>query len=309
MQSYPVETIQSAVLAWYAANGRHDLPWRNLASSDIAIPYGVMISEFMLQQTQVERVVPKYRAFIRYFPTVERLAAATPSLVVTLWSGLGYNRRAILLHRAAQAIVQHYHGQVPNDPELLEALPGIGPYTAAAIVVFAYNEPQVVVDTNIVRFYELLIFGYNQPSAQSLAAVAHDFIPVGDSCLWHSALMDLMTEVRRAKTPLAQQQKLIELLAIAPNWRLPVLGAAPLKRPKQSPFLHSPRFYRGKIVAHLSQDKQHQASMRVLRGLVRRHNMPVHYSLPNLVRELKRDGLVTYDEPLGESTRVRLPSR
>ncbi len=307
MESASIEKVQAAVLAWYSDNGRHDLPWRNLESSKIDIPYGTMVSEFMLQQTQVDRVVPKYRAFLNYFPNVQKLAAASPSRVVTLWSGLGYNRRALFLHRSAQEIVRHYRGIVPNDPELLESLPGIGPYTAAAIAVFAYNHTCVVLDTNIERFYELLVYGYRKPDHRDMAALAAQFIPSSDSRIWHSALMDLMTEVRKAKTPLAQQQLLLQVLRLKPDWDLPELGILPLKRPKQTPFVRSERYYRGQIVAFLSHRKNHKATVKELRLLAERRALPAGYSLVGILRHLKRDGLVTYSEPLGEKSLVSLP--
>lgn len=111
--------------------------------------YPVLVSEVMLQQTQTHRVVPKYQAFLKAFPTIQHLAAADLADVLRLWQGLGYNRRALMLHRAAAQVVREYGGRLPQEYEQLVALPGIGPYTASAIMTFAYNQSQVFIETNI----------------------------------------------------------------------------------------------------------------------------------------------------------------
>lgn len=132
----------------YGVAGRHHLPWRKTKN-----PYYILVSECMLQQTQVDRVVPKYLLFIKIFPTLELLAAAPLSRVLRLWSGLGYNRRAKYLHRAAKIIIDTYskkeRGMLFKNPELLEALPGVGHYTARAVAAFATNAPVVFIETNI----------------------------------------------------------------------------------------------------------------------------------------------------------------
>src|SRR4051795_8784154 len=122
----------NAVLAWYAQNGR-DLPWRHTHD-----PYAILVSEVMLQQTQVSRVVPRYLAWLELWPDAAALAAATSAEVIEAWSGLGYNRRAINLHRCAQALTER--GGLPRDHAELRALPGVGPYTAAAIACFAFGD-------------------------------------------------------------------------------------------------------------------------------------------------------------------------
>lgn len=136
------------VYAHYRNHGRHHLPWRKTKN-----PYYILISELMLQQTQVDRVVPKYLLFIKTFPTLEALAAAPLSSVLLSWSGLGYNRRAQFLHKAAKQIAHTFSGkerrELFKNPELLEALPGVGHYTARAVAAFAANAPVVFVETNI----------------------------------------------------------------------------------------------------------------------------------------------------------------
>jgi A/G-specific adenine glycosylase len=125
--------------SWYAEHGR-DLPWRGTRD-----PYAILVSEVMLQQTQVERVVPRWRAWLERWPTVQALADASPADVIRAWAGLGYNRRAVSLHRAAQAIA------AAGWPADLTSLPGVGPYTAAAIANQAFGEPVLPVDTNVAR--------------------------------------------------------------------------------------------------------------------------------------------------------------
>ncbi|MFL5953199.1 MAG: A/G-specific adenine glycosylase [Gaiellaceae bacterium] len=134
--------MKQLLLDWYEENGRN-LPWRSTTD-----PYAILLSEVMLQQTQVERVVPRWRAWLARWPTVETLAAASPADVIVEWQGLGYNRRAISLHRAAQHVAAH------GWPDDLTVLPGVGPYTAAAVGNFAFGRDLLPVDTNVRRIQE-----------------------------------------------------------------------------------------------------------------------------------------------------------
>jgi A/G-specific adenine glycosylase len=161
--------VEPALLAWYRRNGR-DLPWR--VTKD---PYAILISEVMLQQTQVERVIPRYVAWLERWPTVEALAAVPLGDVIRTWQGLGYNRRAVNLHRAAANIVER------GWPEDLTLLPGVGRYTADAVRRFAFEEPVLPVDTNVRRVQE-------RTGAIFSAAAAH-------------ALMDLGATVCLARVP------------------------------------------------------------------------------------------------------------
>lgn len=125
-----------------------DMPWR-----DNTDPYYVLVSELMLQQTQVDRVIPKFELFMRTFPTIEDLAEASLSEVLTVWSGLGYNRRAKFLHEAAKKVVADFHGAIPDTYDALISLPGVGPNTAGAILVYSFNQPVVFVETNVRTVY------------------------------------------------------------------------------------------------------------------------------------------------------------
>ena len=148
--------MEAALLAWFEENGR-DLPWRSTRD-----PYAILVSEVMLQQTQVERVVPRYLAWLERWPTVEELAAASPGDVIREWQGLGYNRRALNLHRAAQRVVA---GGWPDD---LTALPGIGRYTADAVACFAFGRDVLPVDTNVARVRERTRERFDAACAQAL---------------------------------------------------------------------------------------------------------------------------------------------
>jgi A/G-specific adenine glycosylase len=139
--------FRQIVLDHYRAFGRR-MPWRETTD-----PYRVLVSEVMLQQTQVDRVRPKYGAFLEAFPDVEALARASPADVLRVWQGLGYNRRALALQAAAARIVTEFGGRVPDDPVALETLPGIGPATAAAIVAYAFDQPTVYIETNVRRVF------------------------------------------------------------------------------------------------------------------------------------------------------------
>ncbi len=148
--------MRDALLAWYAANGR-DLPWRHTRD-----PYAILVSEVMLQQTQVARVVPRYLEWLERWPTVKALGSASTAEVIRAWQGLGYNRRAVNLHRAARIVARS------GWPEDLTELPGVGRYTADAVGCFALGHPALPVDTNIARVQERTAFAFNHECAQAL---------------------------------------------------------------------------------------------------------------------------------------------
>jgi A/G-specific adenine glycosylase len=148
--------VKTLLVSWYLMNGR-DLPWR-----DTRDPYAILVSEVMLQQTQVDRVVPRYLRFLERWPTAETLAAASTADVIVEWQGLGYNRRAVSLHRAARAITER------GWPDDLTELPGVGPYTAAAIGNFAFGRDVLPVDTNVRRVQERTGEQFGAESAQAL---------------------------------------------------------------------------------------------------------------------------------------------
>ncbi len=180
------------VMKYYKVHGRHDLPWRH--TSD---PYRIAVSELMLQQTQVARVLPKYQAFIKAFPTVRALARASLRDVLHLWSGLGYNRRAKFLYNMAQVVVEKYKGTFPETIEGLEKLPGIGPYTAGAIYAFAYNKAWPVIETNIRTVYIHHFFKDKEGvSDKQLMPIIKRTMRKTNPRQWYWALMDYGTYLK-----------------------------------------------------------------------------------------------------------------
>ncbi|HIH27178.1 MAG TPA: A/G-specific adenine glycosylase [Methanoregulaceae archaeon] len=170
----------------YYREYRRDLPWRNTTD-----PYRILVSEIMLQQTQVDRVREKYHQFIGRFPDVRTLAEATTVEVLGVWQGLGYNRRALSLHRIAVQVERETGGRIPEDDASLRSMPGIGPYTSAAIQAFAFNKPVVMIETNIRRVYIHCFFGDRTGVAD------REILPLIEATLdrenpreWYNALMD-----------------------------------------------------------------------------------------------------------------------
>jgi A/G-specific adenine glycosylase len=194
----PAEGLHDDVLAWFDAAAR-DLPWRTDPQ-----PWRVMVSEFMLQQTPVARVLPVFEAWMRRWPTPADLAADPPGEAVRAWGKLGYPRRALRLHASATVIVARHGGQVPGDPDVLRTLPGVGDYTAAAIASFAFGERHVVLDTNVRRFFARLIEGveFAEGSVSTAErALADALLPDRDADRWAAATMELGALVCSAKAP------------------------------------------------------------------------------------------------------------
>ena len=180
------------IKAYYAENKRI-FAWR-----DIENPYYVFISEVMLQQTQTQRVITKFEQFITVFPRIEDLAAAPLSTVLGVWQGLGYNRRAKFLHQAAQQIVSQHKGVVPNSPELLLQLPGIGAATAASIAAFAYNTPTVFIETNIRAVYIHFFFkDHTDVHDRDLQPIVVQTLDHENPRQWYYALMDYGVMLKR----------------------------------------------------------------------------------------------------------------
>jgi A/G-specific adenine glycosylase len=196
--SADLNRLHHDVTAWFAAAAR-DLPWRRDVS-----PWAVMVSEFMLQQTPVARVLPVYETWMSLWPTPADLAAEPVGEAVRAWGRLGYPRRALRLHAAATAIVARHGGEVPSDRDALLALPGVGDYTAAAIASFAFGGRAVVMDTNIRRVFARVVSGVEYPSAGVTAAeraLATALLPAEDAHVWAAATMELGALVCTARSP------------------------------------------------------------------------------------------------------------
>ena len=236
----PPALIASGVLAWWDGD-RRDLPWRRTRD-----PWAVLVSEVMLQQTQVDRVIPKWTAFLDRFPDPARCAAAPVGAVIEAWAGLGYNRRGVALHRCARAVVDEHDGRLPMDLAALLALPGIGPYTARAVLAFAGERDVAVVDTNVAR---VLARQAGRPlRLVEVQADADALVPSGQGWAWNQAMLDLGATVCRARSPDCGRCP----VATSCAWRGgagpdPAVGSAGVSG-RQSRFEGSDRQGRGRLV-------------------------------------------------------------
>ncbi|HEY4280042.1 MAG TPA: A/G-specific adenine glycosylase [Conexibacter sp.] len=262
-----------AILTWYGAV-RRDLPWRRTRD-----PYRILVSEVMLQQTQVARVVPYYKAFLERFPDEAALGEAPTGDVLRQWSGLGYNRRALALQACARAVAEHGW---PPDAEGLLALPGIGPYTAAAVASFAFGEQVAAVDTNVKRVIERLDAAVHRPRA--LAERAQQIVPDGRAADWNQAMMELGATVCTARAaacdacPAASCRSRGRPLTVSPTAR-----RGPAVR-----FEETDRWVRGRIVAALAAGEEVPTGIEAER-------------FQRAMAGLERDGLVVRD---GASARL-----
>lgn len=243
----------AALLAWYRKHGRAHLPWRQTRD-----PYRVLVSEFMLQQTQVDRVIPLYEAFVAAFPSFEALAAAEAGDAVRLWRGLGYNSRAVRLHALARAVVERHGGSLPSERDALLALPGIGPYTASAIRAFAFELDDVALDTNIRRIAHRTEFGLEYPPLATDAELdlrARVSLLPGTAHAWNSALMDVGATICGARAPKCLICPLRAGCAAAPidaAHLAELAGKQRKKSPQESiPFERTTRYLRGRIIDRL----------------------------------------------------------
>ncbi|WP_342348323.1 A/G-specific adenine glycosylase [uncultured Nitrospira sp.] len=192
------EKFQKRLLAWYGEFGR-DLPWRR--TSD---PYKILVSEVMLQQTQVDRVIPKFHEFLGKYPTLKDLAEAQPDDVRKTWYPLGYNIRPYRLHGIACETIERYGGAIPNKPEELLSLKGIGRYTAGAIRSFAFNKDAAILDTNVMRVLHRIFIGKGEAKKQKaeLWLLSEKLIPRGKGYDFNQALMDFGAMMCTARKPI-----------------------------------------------------------------------------------------------------------
>ncbi len=230
-----------AILGWYDAEGR-DLAFRTTAD-----PYAVLVSELMAQQTQAARAAEAWTAWMARWPTVEDLAAAPVAEVLRAWAGLGYNRRAVALHRAARVIVERHDGRVPSTVDGLEALPGVGPYTARAVAAIAFRVPVGAVDTNVRRVLGRIAAGgaeaITAPAMQGLADAA---VPHDRPDAWTHALMDLGATVCRPSRPRCTGCPAVAWCRYAAGERA-VVPVAGRRRPDPA-FPSTRRWLRGRVL-------------------------------------------------------------
>ena len=294
--------LHRTVADWYAENAR-DLPWRNPPFR--GDPYAILVSEVMLQQTQVDRTVPKFLEFMERFPTLGLLAAASAGDVITVWAGMGYNGRAVRLHRLATVVMRELDGELPPDPDSLRALPGIGPYTASAVASFAFGATIPVLDTNIYRVLSRLVYGAHAPSRATVEPLAMDLLPSDhaplDGSVWHQALMDIGATLCSAKSPRCMLCPLRAMCAAAPllqdgaDRKLAEASVPYVAR--QAAFAGSDRYFRGRIVAALRSAGDSGVQMdEIGTGIKDDFGGPADQEwLITIIDGLVRDGLATVD--------------
>ncbi len=261
----------------------------------------------MLQQTQVDRVLPAFKRFVLRFPDFAALAASAPREVIAEWRGLGYNSRAVRLRELARAVCERHGGALPDDETALLALPGIGPYTARAVLAFAFRRDAIAVDTNVRRIVARTQLGRANADGIAVAAldaVAGALVPRGRGFDFNSALMDLGATVCSARSPNCLVCPLRTLCAAAPLMPEVAWPARTGKRPTQPPFEETMRFLRGRIVDHLRSLPPHKSISllvlyRVLKPVLSAHGLS---DVRVATAALARDGLL-----VAERERVRLP--
>jgi A/G-specific adenine glycosylase len=232
----------SALLAWGEVN-RRDLPWRRTRD-----PWCILVSEVMLQQTQVDRVVPRYHRFVDRFPTTAVCASAPAGDVVRCWDGLGYNSRAVRLHAAAVTVEEDLGGVFPHTLGSLRRLPGVGPYTARAVLAFAFEADAAVVDTNVARV--LARRGGRGLRAAEVQRLADEVLPSGRAWDWNQAMLDLGATVCTARSPRCRGCPVAPGCAWRGHGSDPAIGSAGVSG-GQSRFEGSDRQGRGRLVAAL----------------------------------------------------------
>ncbi len=259
-----IATFRKIVWKHYQEHGRHDLPWRKTKD-----PYRILVSEIMLQQTQVNRVKSFYMVWLKKFPILQTLASASLGDVLRQWQGLGYNRRAKMLHTAAQDIVKQYKGRMPQTVQELEALPGIGHYTARAIMAFAHNEDVVFVETNLRAAVLHHFFSHQDAEHQGtkisdteILAILEKALVIGCAREWYAALMDYGSYLKATGVRTNHRSK---------NYT------------KQSKFEGSDRQVRGKILRELSKGSVSQKKLELLFG--HDHVSQVQTQIKKLERE------------------------
>src|SRR6266516_3031673 len=313
-QPVQIQEAQTRLLSWYEQEQR-DLPWRS--TSD---PYAILVSEIMLQQTPVDRVLPKYQQFLAAFPTLADLAAARTADVISTWVPLGYNMRAVRLQSIARQVVSEYGGRIPDTIEELLKLKGVGRYTAGAIACFAYKKQVATVDTNINRVLHRIFLGLEYPEPKlnndQILLLAEQVLPDGKAYDWNQALMDLGATICTSSNPQCSLCPLHEVCkaytemlqySLFPSGTVlrELRKVAERKETYQAqPFTSTNRYFRGRIVDHLrSLPAGQRMPLTILgpkiKGEFRTEDLTW---LQQLIDRLAKDGLVDYAEE-----GVRLP--
>lgn len=266
-----IKVFNQILFRWHKDHYR-DMPWRNTRD-----PYRILVSEIMLQQTQVDRVRTKYGEFLKAFPTVDVLASAALGDVLCVWSGLGYNRRAKYLHDCAKEVVHTSGGKFSSDERELKKLPGIGLSTAAALMSFAFREDTPMIDTNIRRILSRVFFKTRIPSDKELYAFAKALIPEGKGREWNYAMLDVGATCCTARNH-SDECPFVQLHGAATDF---------IYKKPQTKFTDSRRFYRGKILSLLAREKI--VSISVLANSFRKKA----FEMNDILLDLKKEGLIT----------------
>lgn len=303
-----VASVQELLLQWYAREQRN-LPWRNISDA-----YAILVSEIMLQQTQVDRVLPKYQQFLTAFPTLATLADAPTADVIAAWVPLGYNMRAVRLQAIARQVMAEYNGCIPDTLEELLKLKGIGRYTAGAIACFAYHKQVATVDTNIRRVLHRIFLGLEHPQPQlndaQMLTLAEQVLPTGEAYNWNQALMDLGATLCTSSNPQCPRCPLQEQChayhdmsqySLFPSGTVlkQLRKVAEKKTGYQSqPFTSTNRYFRGRVVDVLrSLPTNERMPLTVLGPAIKAEFQPTDIPwLEQLVQKLAKDGLVNVDK-------------
>jgi A/G-specific adenine glycosylase len=256
-----IRKFKKCIWDYYHTHGRHELPWRKTKN-----PYRILVSEIMLQQTQVERVIPKYKRFIKSFPSVISLKKASLAEIIAVWQGLGYNRRAVFLCKIAGILIRQHKGRVPSSPDVLKTLPGIGEYTASAIAAFAYDKPLLFIDTNIRSVYiHFFLSGKKKVHDAEIRVLLEQTIDNETVRDWYYALMDYGTMLKKRYRDLNRQS---------------------VQYSRQSRFEGSTRQIRGRIIRLLSE--YGPARKQKIRKSVELSDL----NLDDILDNLRHDGLI-----------------
>lgn len=262
LSSSTIRKFQNTVWHHYRQHGRHDLPWRKTSRS-----YFILVSEVMLQQTQVNRVIPKYKEFIKTFPTITSLGESPLGEVIRVWQGLGYNRRAMFLKNTARIIVRKYHGRIPRSLDKLRMLPGLGHATASAIMAFAFHQPVYFVETNIRTVYIHHFFPRKgKIHDKEILPLLRETLDERNPREWYYALMDYGASLKRQGSG---------------------TNSRSIHYARQPPFHGSRRQMRGKIIRLLATNTA--LSRRKLSSLLQIDNE----ELMEVLTQLSREGLIT----------------
>lgn len=274
-----MSSLEKTIIDWFAVHKR-DLPWRDSTA------WGVMVSEFMLQQTPVVRVLPKWNEWMHRWPTPQDLASASTAEIITAWGRLGYPRRALRLHECAKIISADRCGKVPDSVEALRSLPGVGEYTAAAIAAFAYEARTLVLDINIRRLFSRVLDGVEIPKASLSNQERLDrteLIPETDAHVWAAATMELGALVCTSRNPLCDQCPLASIC----KWK--AAGYPTSDQPRKSQGWHgTDRQCRGVIVQALRENAA--LNKKEIQGLWHEESQ-IEKALATLVK----DGLISHN--------------